>query len=63
MSLLQTPTASPAPLGPPAPPASPAPTGGAQAFIFVFIPDYGCIGLEQQLLLQKLRVFGCSELL
>ena len=57
--LLQTP---PAPSAPPAPPASPAPTGEAQAYILIFIPDYGCFILEQQVLGKKRRVFVCSEL-
>ena len=30
---------------PPAPPAPPAPTGEAQAYIVIFIPDYGCFRL------------------
>ena len=57
--LLQT---SPAPSAPPAPPASSAPRGEAQALILIFIPDYGCFRLEQQLLGHKLRVLVCSEL-
>ena len=60
ISLLQTP---PGPPAPPAPPASLVPTGEAQACILIFIPDYGCFRLEQQLLGQKLRVFVCSELI
>ena len=63
MNLLKT---SPAPSAPPAiaaPPASPAPTGEAQAYILVFIPEYGSFRLEQQPMVQKLRVFVCSELL
>ena len=47
----------------PAPSASPVPTGEAQAYILIFIPDYGSFRLEQQLLGQKLGVFVCSELL
>ena len=66
ISVLQTPPAPPAPQLPPAPSApqaSPAPTGGAQAYIPIFIPDYGCFRLEHQVLGQKLRVFVCIELL
>ena len=60
---LQTPPAPPAPPSPPGPQASPAPTGEAQAYIPIFIQDYGCFRLEQQLLRQKLILLVCSELL
>ena len=40
-----------------------APTVKALAYILIFIPDFGCFRLKQQLLRQKLRVFVCSELL
>ena len=50
ISLLQTPPAPPAPSVPPAPPSSSSPTGEAQTYILVFIPDCGCFRLEQQLL-------------
>ena len=66
ISFLQTPPDPPAPPAPPtptAPPASPVPTGEALAYILVFIPDYGCFRLKQQLLGRKLIVFVCSELL
>ena len=63
ISLLQSPPSPPAQPAPPAPPASPAPTEEAQAYIPIFIPDYGCFRLKQQHLGQKLRVFFCSELL
>ena len=55
--------APPAPSGPPAPPKFSSPTGEAETYILVFIPDCGCFRLDQQLLGQKLRVFVCSELL
>ena len=61
ISLLQTPPAPPASPTPPAPPESSAPTGEAQAYIQIFIPDYCGFRLEQQLLGQRLIVFVCSE--
>jgi hypothetical protein len=60
ISFLESP---PAPPGPSGPPASSSPTGEAQTYFLVFIPDCGCFRLEQQLLGQKLRVFIYSELL
>ena len=63
ISTLQAPPAPPAPPAQPARPASPAPTGEAQAYCVIFIPNYGCNRLAEQLLGQKLKVFVSSEFL
>ena len=55
------PPAPPALPAPPAPPACPAPSREAQVYTVIFIPDYGCFRLAEQILGQKLRFFVSLE--